>query len=756
MINKNDDIKRYLIKLDGIVQGVGFRPYVYQKAKEYHVFGWVNNEGASLVIDAEGNREVLKHFILDIIKQPPTLASVEKTEIRQQDYIGYKQFEIIQSSVKSSIMRLVSPDMGVCDKCIEEVFDPHSRRYRYAFTNCTECGPRYSIIESLPYDRCNTTMKNFIMCRECDDEYHNPESRRFHTQPNCCSNCGPALLLVDRCGEKIKSLDCIKKTAELIKSGSIIAIKGIGGFHLCCDAQNEEAVAKLRRRKNRPDKPLAVMMKNIDVVNRYCELTEKEINIITNQRKPIVLLKKKKEYNLSHNIAPCQKRLGVMLPYVPVHYLLFEEGIDVIVMTSGNMSGAPIEYENQNAVLHLNQVADYFLLHDRNINNPVDDSVVKVAVNKEMVSRRARGYTPYAQNLGIIHEIFALGGEQKSTFCMSQNRYAYMSQYLGDLKYMDSYKLYKQMIDNFSHLLQSDFNVYAHDLHPVYLSTGYAGAQQGIKVAVQHHHAHMASCMAEHKLHEKVIGVIFDGTGLGTDGSIWGGEFLVGDRRNFERAGHLKPVLLQGGDTVVKEPWKTAVSYLFSLGYDAKDYLKTVDKSDIEIIEQALSSNLNCNVSSSMGRFFDCIAALVGVREHVTYDAQAAIELEGILDSAVDTCYDYSIKNNHKAFELDYEKIILGVIKDIEQNVSPKVISARFHNTISNAASDVVCRIGEKFNLNHVVLSGGVFENIYLLEGIYEKLRKKGFHVFFNEQIPINDSGISVGQLVIADKNMKE
>lgn len=756
LISKNNYIKRYIIQLSGIVQGVGFRPYVYKKAKEYNIYGWVNNAGACLVIDAEGEKSALSHFILNIVKNPPLLASIEKTEIRQEKYIGYKCFEIKPSNMEVSKIKQVSPDIGVCPKCMEEVLEPSSARYRYAFTNCTECGPRYSIIKSIPYDRCNTTMKDFIMCNECENEYSNPESRRFHTQPNCCSNCGPKLTLINSFGKEIKGSEPIQRVAAFINAGYIIAIKGLGGFHLCCNGKNEQAVSELRIRKGRPDKPLAVMIKDIASVNKYCETSDMDRDILKSEKRPIVLINKKIPCDLPDNIAPNQKRIGVMLPYLPLHYLLFEDGLEVLVMTSGNISGEPIQYENNEAVHNLKGVADYFLLHDRSIHNPLDDSVVKVILNREMVSRRSRGYIPYTQYIGTKYEILALGAEQKNTFCLSQNGYAYLSQYQGDLKSMDSFELYKRAINNFTNLIEASPKVYAYDSHPQYFSTEYAKAQEGFKIPIQHHHAHMVSCMFEHKLYKDVIGVVFDGTGLGTDGSIWGGEFFIGNRRSFQRVGYLKPILLQGGDTAVKEPWKTAVSYLFELGYDAKHYLSRVNASDIEVVEQAIASTFNCHLSSSMGRFFDCISAMIGLRLDINYDAQAAIELENILDSAINTCYDYCIERKDSFFEIDYESIIRGVISDLEQNVLPSAISAKFHNTISNAVVDTVKQIREDFDLSDVVLSGGVFENVYLLESVYRKLLEMGFNVYFNEQIPINDSGISLGQLVAANEVMKE
>jgi len=753
LCNKN----RYLIQIYGIVQGVGFRPYIFRKAKEMHIYGWVNNTGAAVVIDAEGKREKLKQFVNDIVNNPPVLASIKNIDIRHLDPYGYEYFDILQSKEEKNELKFISPDIGVCDKCMEEVQNPSSGRYRYPFTNCTECGPRYSIIKALPYDRNNTAMKTFQQCSSCEEEYSNPESRRFHTQPNCCNACGPSLCLTDNLAERIECSDPIRKAAELIKEGKIIAIKGIGGFHLCCNAMNPETVLELRIRKNRPHKPLAIMAANINEVFKQCELSPKEQDIISSSKKPILLLSKKEQCTLPEVIAPNQKHLGVMLPYTPIHYLLFEQDIKLLVMTSGNIGGTPIEYENDEAFKNLKGIADYFLINNRDIYNPVDDSVVKVIAHKEMVSRRARGYIPFAQNFGASDGILAMGAEQKSTVCMSQNGYVYISQYLGDLKDMSAYELYKRIIENMTNIFQFNPKVFVHDLNPNYLSSGYAMQQQERRITVQHHHAHMASCMAEHNLFDKVIGVIFDGTGLGDDGSIWGGEFFIGDRRSFERVGHLKTVLLQGGDMAIIEPWRSAACYLLHMGYNPEDWIKSVDKSSIGIVKQALAINFNCHLSSSMGRLFDCAASIIGIRQKISYDAQAAIELENILNSSLnDTCYSYCIKESKNAFILDYSDIITDLLMDRQSVVPASIMSARFHNTISKASVDMLLRIRDKYHINTVVLSGGVFENTYLLESLFQTLESNSFVVYFNQQIPINDSGISIGQLVIANEIIRK
>ncbi len=753
----NDTEKsRYMIRLCGVVQGVGYRPYIFQKAKEYGICGWVNNAGAMVIIDAEGERNSLKCFVRDVAARPPVLADIKKVEIRLQASAGYEDFEIRESDTFSKGLKLVSPDVGACEKCMSEVRDPHSRRYRYAFTNCTECGPRFSIIKALPYDRCNTTMKDFQQCSCCETEYNNPESRRFHTQPNCCSDCGPSLELAHSHGCTINCTDPIGRTIELIKKGNIIAIKGIGGFHLCCDASNDEAVMKLRNRKKRPHKPLAVMTKNIQIAARYCEISSQELKLLSSPRRPIVLLKKKEKAIMGENIAPCLKSIGLMLPYLPLQHLLFDDGLEMLVMTSGNRSRDPIQCENDSVIQGLDGIADYFLLHNRDIYSSTDDSVVKLAAGREQVSRRARGYIPYALDLGINHDILALGAEQKNSVCLSQSGYAYMSQYIGDLKEMAVYERFKEIIDKQTALLKANPLIYVHDLHPQYLSTWHAEKQTGPKIPVQHHHAHMVSCMAEHKLFGEVIGIIFDGTGLGYDGSIWGGEFFIGSRKCFRRVGHLGQVLLQGGDRVVQEPWRSAACYLRALGLEARDYIKTVERYEMDAVLHALASGLNCHSSTSMGRLFDCIAALIGVRDRITYDAQAAIELEDMAEAGITSCYGYRINTNSEPWELDYRDILAGVLADLDCRVPASAISAKFHNTIAAAAADMVLRLREIHKVNDVVLSGGVFENRYLLEDLHRRLKDSGFSVFFNEQIPINDSGISVGQLVIADSILED
>lgn len=759
---------RYIVKIYGIVQGVGFRPFVYEKARDFKIRGSVQNIGGAVVIDCLGERENIKRFMFNVIKRPPSIAIIEKvqctlikndlstTPYSSENKFIIKEnidqkFVIRESTKQNNEMRFVSPDIAVCDECLEDIRSKGNLRYKYAFTNCTQCGPRYSIIKALPYDRQNTTMKEFYMCEECRDEYENPLSRRFHAQPNCCENCGPKLFLTNNHGEQIKCEDPIKETISLIEEGKILAIKGIGGFHLVCDGRNEQAINLLRSRKQRKDKPLALMAKDIGIVKEICYISDKEEEVISSNKRPIVILKKKYPFVLPEAIAPKQNSLGVMLPYTPLHYLLFNEKLDLLVMTSGNISSMPMEYKNEEALKHLNTVADYFLMNDREIYVQVDDSVVKVIGEVEKVIRGARGYRPYSLKTGVENDIIAVGGQQKSTICVSKNGYAYLSQYLGDLGEFNCYKNFKYVLKHFCNLFDINEEVLACDMHPAYSSTKYAKEKKMRKIEVQHHHAHMVSCMAEHSIYDSVIGIIFDGTGFGLDGSIWGGEFLVGNRRVFKRAGQLKYVNLQGGEQAIKEPWRCASSYLYALGYDPEKIIQGVDNEKIEVVKQALDSKINCFLSSSVGRLFDAVAALCGIRNSISYDGQAAIELENIIDYKIKESYLCDINEENSIFNIQYKSIIEGILGDIQKKELISKISSKFHNSLIKASCDLVCKLREKEHIDKVVLSGGVFENHYLLKGIYINLIKQGFKVFYNEQIPTNDEGISFGQLHVAN-----
>lgn len=554
----------------------------------------------------------------------------------------------------------------------------------------------------------------------------------------------------------IDSSDPVIIARQLIRDGKILAVKGIGGYHLCCNAEDPIAIQRLRKLKKRSHKPLAIMARNIEAINKICEVSEKEKAILTGSKKPILLLCKKVPEYLPQDIALNQKRLGVMLPYIPLQFLLFPDGIDYLVMTSGNISGSPICYQDSVAIRSLGNVAEYFLTHNREIPVPVDDAVVKVVDNHEVLIRCGRGYAPLTIPIETKYKVLAVGSEQKCSVCFTKNGLAVVSQYIGDLNEYQTYRVFNRQIKYYKSLFNYRPEIYAHDLNPDYLSTRYAKEQVGQKIAIQHHHAHMAGCIAENKLTQNVIGVIYDGTGLGTDGAIWGGEFFTGSLSGFTRAGHLKYVTLQGGDSVVKEPWRCAVSYLLALDIDPHQYLHRIDSIVLDTVKAAMRNKIKCFESSSMGRFFDCVAALCGFQTKITYDAQAAIELESLIHTEVHEFYDYRIHDTEKGFILGYEDILSGILSDIQNQVPKSFISSKFHNTLIEASAECVCKIREKTGLEDVVLSGGVFENTYLLERLALKLRNLKFNVYYNRFTPLNDGGISFGQAVAAGAILKE
>ncbi|QGU96606.1 carbamoyltransferase HypF [Clostridium bovifaecis] len=753
-------IKRYSVQIYGLVQGIGYRPYIYKIAKELNIKGWVNNFDSSVAIDMEGEEVRVREFLRKVVEHPPKLGRIQKVEVKEEEPKGYKDFKIEKSIAAASKFKFLLPDIAICDKCIEDIFNKNSKRYRYPFTNCTDCGPRYSIIKGLPYDRASTTMRNFKMCNDCDKEYKSPESRRFHAQPNCCTECGPKLILLDNKGKKINCEDEINRCIELLKTGKILAIKGIGGFHIVCDAFNEKSVEEIRIRKRRPHKPLAVMVSSIEIAKGLCFIDEKEEEVLTSNRRPILLLKKRDNNLLTEFIATGVKKLGIMLPYTPLHHLLFSHELKALVMTSGNLSGRPIEYKNEEALMRLKDIVDYFLINDREINTPIDDSVVKVVDRMEMVSRLGRGYAPFALNRNIGKKILACGSEMKSTFSFSHHGIAYISQYLGDLKELDSYEEYKRAIRNLSSIFEYTPEAVAYDIHKGYMPSVYGISQKKVQIEVQHHHAHMVSCMLENNLYDEAIGVIYDGTGLGLDNNIWGGEFFIGSRKNFKRVGKYKYAVIQGGDSAQEDIWKIGLSYIYSLN-DKRlrekgiDVIKQfVDEKEVYNINKALEKNINCFKTSSVGRLFDAAASILGVRENISYDGQGAIELENVADTSIHESYEYLIEES-SILKVDYSNIFKGILEDIEKQVSVSEISSKFHNTIVSITVDMVCRLRNIYKLNKVILSGGVFENEYLLVNIVEGLKKNEFKVFFNRSIPINDSGISFGQIGVCDEVLK-
>ncbi|HAW60138.1 MAG TPA: carbamoyltransferase HypF, partial [Actinobacteria bacterium] len=633
--------------------------------------------------------------------------------------------------------------------------------------NCTNCGPRFTIIEDIPYDRPKTTMGIFKMCPECQAEYDDPTNRRFHAQPNACPECGPKLTLVgsgeSRVGSVIRCEDPITETIKPLKEGEIVAIKGLGGFHLACDAENDRAVIELRRRKRRPDKPLAVMIHDIDEVKRHCFVSLEEERVLKSPQRPIVLLLKKPESTISPGVAPNNKYLGVMLPYTPLHYILLRESKMALVMTSGNISEEPIAMENEEALQRLGHIADYFLKHDREIYSRYDDSVVRLTGGEMTLIRRARSFAPFPIQLPFkAQEILAVGPELKNTFCLTKENYAFVSQHIGDMENLETLEHFETTLNLYVKLFRIKHKMVAHDLHPEYLSTKFAKSLKGIPlVEVQHHHAHIASCTAENGVEGRVIGLSYDGTGYGSDGTIWGGEILIADWRGFRRAAHLRYFPMPGGEAAIKRPYRMAFSYLYSLfGEDYEklkiDFVGSLRKDEVKIMKNQLDKNLNSPITSSCGRLFDAVSALLGVRSVIDYEGQAAVELEMMADQDVKECYPFEIQDSRlptpdSPLVIDTEAIVRGVVKDLEKGTSSSVISAKFHNSVVNFSTEICERLREEEKLNRVALSGGVFQNLYLLTKLTRKLREAGFDVLTHKKVPANDGGISLGQAVIAN-----
>ena len=770
--------KRNRIDVSGIVQGVGFRPFVYKLAHSLGLTGYVFNSSSGVTIEIEGSEPQVTAFIETLRASPPQLAAISTIAVSEIEARGGTGFSILQSHEELGGFSLISPDAGTCDACWHDFGDPHNRRYGYPFTNCTHCGPRYTIIQDIPYDRATTTMASFTMCPACAAEYADPEDRRFHAQPNACGVCGPSLELVargaslDDCAFTDRdSLTLIREARALLRKGSILAVKGLGGFLLACDASNDAAVAELRRRKRRPDKPFALMTRDVAATRTICQISTEDEAVLTNVRRPIVVLPRLTDAAVSASVAPGNDTLGVMLPYTPLHYLLFSDSPETaseytaLVMTSGNLSEEPIVVSNAEAMRHLDGVADWFLLHNRDIWMRADDSVVRTFEGRERVLRRSRGFVPQTIDLGIeLDEILAFGGELKNTFCLTKGSYAILSQHIGDLENYETMQFFDETLERLEHLFRVSPRAVAHDLHPGYWSTRMALASSvERKIGVQHHHAHIASCMAENHLRDKVIGVAFDGTGFGTDGRIWGGEFMVADLSGFERRAHLRYVSMPGGDAAIRQPWRMALSYLRdAFGQQIPPGLRRfpgVSPRQIDLVDKMLASQIQTVDTSSCGRLFDAIAAILGLTTEVTFEGQAAIALETAAVRSSNTLRQADAE--HYAFDIDgtepmtvdLRATILAIAKEAHTQGKPaEEISAKFHSTLAAAIVEVCDRIRKSDGLDRVCLSGGTFQNLYLLERTIVQLRRRGFTVFQHAQVPANDGGIALGQAVIANQ----
>lgn len=746
----------YQIKIEGVVQGVGFRPHVYRLAAEHGILGWVLNSSEGVTIWAEGTEAQVEAFYNDVVYKPPKLAKIVNHFRIPQTHENFDTFFIKHSEASDRKDVMISPDVAICEDCHREIVDPEDRRYHYPFTNCTNCGPRFTIIMDVPYDRAKTTMREFPMCPECGHEYEDPGNRRFHAQPNACPVCGPQVWLQDIQGNRYPGLG-----HEYLRQGQILAVKGLGGFHLVCDATNETAVRNLRRRKRREFKPFAVMCQSLDVIRRYCQVSPAEEELLTSTACPIVILDRHRTDDLPRDISPGIDTLGVMLPYTPLHHLLFADDMETLVMTSANISDDPLIIDNDEALVKLKDIADYFLMHNRQIFNRCDDSVTTVINGKPQVIRRARGYVPLPVELPYeVPPILACGGELKNSFCMTKGNGAYPSQHLGDLNHYGNYQQFLYTIPRFETMLNVKPEIVAYDLHPEYMAAKYAKNMGNVKlVPVQHHHAHMASSMAENGLTEKVLGVICDGTGYGTDGNIWGFEFLVGDYCGFDRAAHLSYQPLPGGDVTVRCPERMALTYLHQLFGEeglaaAKEFLN-LSETETKVVLRQIENGINTIPTSSCGRLFDAVSALLGVCRVVQYEGQAAIELETILDPAETGSYEFELNTGLKPYTIQTGPLWQGLLKDLQAGRSKEIMSTRFHRTVVEMIDRVAETIRSETGINKVVLSGGVFQNRFLFVHTLERLTKAEFEVYYHARIPTNDGGISVGQAIIANEVVK-
>ncbi len=771
---------RARIVICGTVQGVGFRPFVYRLANELQLSGWVSNSAQGVLIEIEGPQASLQECLVRLEKEKPPLASIHSLESSFLDPLGYSGFEIRENAEKGEKTAIVLPDIATCADCLREILDSSDRRFRYPFTNCTNCGPRFSIIEALPYDRINTSMKKFTMCSECEQEYRDPLDRRFHAQPNACSRCGPQLQFWDENGVTISERDeALRQGAEAVRAGKILALKGIGGFQLIVDAGNEAAVVRLRERKHREEKPFALMFPSIEIAKKICEISGLEERLLLSPEAPIVLVGRDRRarreladgpavrpYQLASSVAPRNPNLGAMLPYTPLHHLLMLELNFPIVATSGNLSDEPICIDERDAVERLRGIADFFLVHDRPIVRHMDDSIARVMSGRESILRRARGYAPLPIFVGRLCQtpasppgvskkrptILAVGAHLKNTVALSVGKNVFVSQHIGDLETEQAYRAFKNAAADLPRLYEVKPELIAHDLHPDYLSTKFALEFSSPREAipVQHHWAHVAACMAENEIEAPALGVAWDGTGFGLDGTIWGGEFLLANSTSFTRVAHLRQFRLPGGEAAIKEPRRTALGLLHEIFGEKlwllRELLADFSQSEISMFRQLLEKQINAPLTSSAGRLFDAVASIIGLRQRTTFEGQAAMELEFSLRSKSDEAYPFELCGE-SPIVIDWQPAIMELLRDREGDVPVELISAKFHNMLTEIIVAVARKIGEP----KIVLSGGCFQNRYLTERTIDRLRAENFRPYWHQRIPPNDGGIALGQIIAAN-----
>jgi len=764
MLLKNKKvIKRARYLFTGIVQGVGFRPFIYRLAVRQGLAGFVQNRPDGVLVEVEGTPPAIDSFFSSVSRELPPLANITGVASSEIAVTGDTEFKIIISNNEGQGDVHIAPDSAVCADCLKELFDPACRRFRYPFINCTNCGPRLTIINDIPYDRVHTSMACFLLCPQCRTEYENPGNRRFHAEPNACPVCGPQLELRDADGETIPCEDPVERAIELIAAGNVLAIKGLGGFHLCVDATSDEAVKKLRSRKYREEKPLAIMVRDIEQARLIAEINDEEKALLSSVQRPIVLLKKKKNDRISTFVAPFVSSLGIMLPYAPLHYLLLENKLLALVMTSANQVDEPICISNREAQNRLKGIADYFLVHNRDILVRCDDSIAFVTGGKPQLLRRSRGYAPRPL---ILKESFpavlALGPQLKTTQCILKDNFAFLSPHIGDMETPQARDFFHESLALMKRITQSDPQIIACDYHPAYYSTRVAQELKEVRIVhVQHHHAHIVSCMAENQIDGDVIGLAMDGTGFGLDGNAWGGEFLIANLTQFQRFGHLQYFVLPGGQKAIHEPWRIGVSLLRqaygkSWPEIASRLKLTPDQTNFELLDKIIETRLNSPISSGMGRLFDGVAAIMGLRRRVSFEGQAAMELEAKAKSAGVVLPFEILRNPDESYILDVSAAIRAIVENMFSGKSIEEIASAFHSTLAAAFAAMSFEMRKLTGNNRVALSGGCFQNRVILEGTVAELKKNSFDVYYHSQIPANDGGVSLGQAVIAGSIIKK